>query len=111
MRTFERGVEGETLSCGTGVTACGYLYLLKNTDFNEVKIQTEGGQLIVQRQGERTYLSALVSVFLMVFSPLIIFHEKINKTPAKSARISPQENDLVGIKCWAISVKIPKISP
>ena len=57
VRTFERGVEAETLSCGTGVTACGYLYLLKNADTNEVKVQTEGGQLIVQRQAEKIYLS------------------------------------------------------
>ena len=56
VRTFERGVEAETLSCGTGVTACGYLYLQNKTDLNEVSIQTEGGTLVVQRQAEKVYL-------------------------------------------------------
>ncbi len=48
VRTYERGVEDETLSCGTGVTAVALaMYdrgLVKN---NEVKVSTTGGELSV----------------------------------------------------------------
>ncbi len=51
VRTFERGVEAETLSCGTGVTAAAYLHLMKENKLNgEVSIQTPGGQLLVRVQ-------------------------------------------------------------
>ncbi|MFI5203239.1 MAG: diaminopimelate epimerase [Flavobacteriales bacterium] len=48
MRTYERGVEGETLSCGTGVTAAGLSYLFKYKKEGTVNVTTKGGQLQVK---------------------------------------------------------------
>jgi diaminopimelate epimerase len=48
VATYERGVEDETLSCGTGVTACALVYaLISDTTNQHVKVQTKGGQLEV----------------------------------------------------------------
>ncbi len=48
MRTYERGVEGETLSCGSGVTAAALCYSLLYEKFNnEVSVRTQGGDLNV----------------------------------------------------------------
>ena len=48
MRTYERGVEDETLSCGTGVTAVALaMHYTGSTKDNHVFINTEGGQLQV----------------------------------------------------------------
>jgi diaminopimelate epimerase len=47
MRTFERGVEAETLSCGTGVTAAALVFAKINNLHNEVKVDTRGGELSV----------------------------------------------------------------
>lgn len=48
VATYERGVENETLSCGTGVTACALVYaLISETTQQHVKVQTKGGQLEV----------------------------------------------------------------
>jgi diaminopimelate epimerase len=51
VRTYERGVENETLSCGTGVTACAMAFALQqNRPIGpfEVTIQTPGGALFVK---------------------------------------------------------------
>jgi len=46
VRTFERGVEGETLACGTGATASAYIsYKLGLVDF-PVEVLTRGGEVL-----------------------------------------------------------------
>jgi diaminopimelate epimerase len=48
VRTFERGVENETLSCGTGVTAVALaMYYSGITKLKNLKINTNGGVLNV----------------------------------------------------------------
>lgn len=49
VRTFERGVEDETLSCGTGVTASVISAVLAgHFDRSPVKVKTKGGDLRVE---------------------------------------------------------------
>jgi len=49
VNTYERGVEDETLSCGTGVTACVLAYGFKNNLIgnHKVSVRVKGGQLEV----------------------------------------------------------------
>ncbi|MEK7226695.1 MAG: diaminopimelate epimerase, partial [Bacteroidota bacterium] len=48
VRTFERGVEDETLSCGTGVTAAALVCYHNENGFNEVEVKTLGGQISIE---------------------------------------------------------------
>jgi diaminopimelate epimerase len=48
VRTFERGVEAETWSCGTGVTAAALVSAHNETGFNQVDVETLGGMLSVE---------------------------------------------------------------
>jgi diaminopimelate epimerase len=48
VRTYERGVENETLSCGTGVTASALISAHNDNGFNSVNVKTRGGNLNVE---------------------------------------------------------------
>ncbi len=71
MRTYERGVEAETLSCGTGVTAAVLAaFSVQKIKTNEVEVHTLGGQLTVsfQQQGEGFTEIVLTGPTAFVFS-------------------------------------------
>jgi diaminopimelate epimerase len=57
VRTYERGVENETLSCGTGVTAASLVYAHNDNGFNRVEVETLGGHLAVEfdKTGEEDF--------------------------------------------------------
>jgi len=61
MRTFERGVEGETLSCGSGVASVGFWYIMKK-GFEKIKIETKGGTFQVEKLREKIFLTGEVNI-------------------------------------------------
>lgn len=74
VRTYERGVEDETLSCGTGVTAVALaMYHQGRTDKTKVTIKTRGGNLQVMFEpGDGTYRNIyLKGPALQVFKGII----------------------------------------
>jgi diaminopimelate epimerase len=46
IRTFERGVEGETLACGTGTVACALVHHLLDQAPSPVEVQVRGGDAL-----------------------------------------------------------------
>lgn len=47
IRTYERGVEGETLACGTGVTAAALLFARLTGAGSPVQVKVKGGDTLV----------------------------------------------------------------
>lgn len=74
IRTYERGVEEETLSCGTGAVASAIIAGLKNLVSPPVKVLTRSGEILKVyyecngKQAEEVYLEN---------SPKIVFEGKI----------------------------------
>ncbi len=62
LRTYERGVEDETLSCGTGATAAAIaMNAIGKTNANEIHLDVEGGQLKVTfEKSGTTYKNVLL---------------------------------------------------
>jgi diaminopimelate epimerase len=56
VRTYERGVEDETLSCGTGVTASALMFAHNDNGFNRVNVKTPGGHLAVEFEKKREFV-------------------------------------------------------
>jgi len=69
MRTYERGVEAETLSCGSGVMAVAGFAIEKNLVDNPCNVYTKGGEYLVEKVQDNLYLEG---------EPHILFQGKIN---------------------------------
>lgn len=61
IRTFERGVEGETLACGTGMVACFYLAFKDGLVQDSVKITPKSGEdLFLRLENEQIFFKGKV---------------------------------------------------
>jgi diaminopimelate epimerase len=63
IRTFERGVEGETESCGTGATASAVVAHHLGLVGNEVRVETPGGPLVIGCGEKTTMTGPAATVF------------------------------------------------
>ena len=56
LRTYERGVEGETLACGTGAVAASVILKHKGLTGDRVNLRTRGGETLRVIVGDEVYL-------------------------------------------------------
>ncbi len=64
IATYERGVEDETQSCGTGATACALVHdFVSNSTFNKIQVNVKGGVLSVsfKRESKGNYSQIVLS--------------------------------------------------
>lgn len=76
MRTYERGVEDETLSCGTGVTAAALAYIyqkVSNQTSHNIQVETKGGHLSVKA----IYKEGIFTDIILTGPATFVFEGKI----------------------------------
>ncbi len=74
VRTYERGVEAETLACGTGSTAAAIISSLKGYVRPPVSVKTKGGETLIinfQRDGKKIKKVTLEGEAKLVFEGTI----------------------------------------
>ncbi len=75
VRTYERGVEDETLSCGTGVTAVAIaMNAIGNTDATEINLDVQGGKLKVTFD----FLNGVYRNVFLIGPATFVFEGEIN---------------------------------
>ncbi len=63
VRTYERGVEGETLACGTGSVASAVISILKKYAASPVSAATRGGEILkAYYDGKTAYFEGKVAI-------------------------------------------------
>ncbi|MEO0446545.1 MAG: diaminopimelate epimerase [Verrucomicrobiota bacterium] len=63
IRTYERGVEGETLACGTGMAACALIHHQETGTPSPIEVLVEGGDTL-EVDFQATDSGAFLEVFL-----------------------------------------------
>jgi diaminopimelate epimerase len=56
IRTYERGVEDETMSCGTGSVACAAVAHRLGKTGRRVKVNTKGGELMISLSDDTAFM-------------------------------------------------------
>ncbi len=73
IRTYEKGVEAETLSCGTGVVASSLAYALEHKiEKGRIRVKAKGGDLSVDFEKNET---GFEKIFLTAQAKLVFFGE------------------------------------
>lgn len=94
VRTYESGLEDETLSCGTGITAAALVSAHHGNGFNEVIAESRGGKLSVEFEllKEKQY-----SNIWLCGAAEFVFKGEMNLEEEKLARLWGQVGNKIAV--------------